>query len=409
MSEDTQSTGTDGLTRTSQLFLVAIVLTMILRGLFLTQIAADEIGVRQSNVSGVLEKDLRPGYQLSVIGLHRVSRLPSKFLFLNYTGQESFTIRTKDNNTVSVDVSIPYRIKPGDAWRLMKEGNHTYDASTRTYRFERFADRAATDVLNAVLSELSSPDFYRTDRRLEVSDAALTRLNEKLSDYHLEAAGVLIRSYKFRQDYEAQLAQIQLNEQQKLLDDAKSAVADKQQTLDNYEQQTNALVASKEQDWARRIAEIDRAYQVGLLELAGDESPGAARRLLTALSEDERTEIIKKATTVFGRPTEDVTDEHLLGIRNIQAETTEYYERVTAEAGGVKKRLQAEGNAKIAQVQGEYESRINALLNSPAGRAYVAYIAAGNVKFDDELTFQSDDGIPSVLRLREFAEKFMGK
>ena len=48
------------------------------------------------------------------------------------------------------------------------------------------------------------------------------------------------------------------------------------------------------------------------------------------------------------------------------------------------------------------------LLDTPGGRAYVAWKAAANVKFDDVLTFQSDDGIPSILRLRDFAEQFMG-
>ena len=69
----------------------------------------------------------------------------------------------------------------------------------------------------------------------------------------------------------------------------------------------------------------------------------------------------------------------------------------------------AEGNAKVAQVNGAYEARINRLLDSPAGRAYVAYNAAANVKFAKTLSFQSSDGIPSVLRLGDFARTFMGR
>jgi hypothetical protein len=48
------------------------------------------------------------------------------------------------------------------------------------------------------------------------------------------------------------------------------------------------------------------------------------------------------------------------------------------------------------------------LLGSPAGKAYVAWQAADNVKFADTLTFSSSEGIPSVLRLRAFAAQFMG-
>ena len=84
-------------------------------------------------------------------------------------------------------------------------------------------------------------------------------------------------------------------------------------------------------------------------------------------------------------------------------------DRVKAKADGVKKRLAAEGDALVAAVQGAHDARVNGLLNSAAGRAYVAYNAAENVKFSSELTFQSRDGVPVVLRLYDLAKTFMGK
>ena len=92
----------------------------------------------------------------------------------------------------------------------------------------------------------------------------------------------------------------------------------------------------------------------------------------------------------------------------MQAETLEYKNRVNAEADAVDGRLEAEGEAMVAKVQGEYETKLNGLLASPGGRAYVAWQAADNVTFAKKLTFSSNDGIPSVLRLRRFAEQFMG-
>jgi len=65
-------------------------------------------------------------------------------------------------------------------------------------------------------------------------------------------------------------------------------------------------------------------------------------------------------------------------------------------------------DALVAKVQGEYETKLNALLGTPAGKAYVAWQAAGNVEFAKALTFSSAEGIPAVLRLRQFAEQFMG-
>src|SRR5262245_20821993 len=156
------------------------------------------------------------------------------------------------------------------------------------------------------------------------------------------------------------------------------------------------MVSAKEQDWAQRIAELDRAYQVGSIDTGTDRTPGAARRMLLALAPDARGELVKKASAVFGISEERVTEAPLLGIKNVEAEKTEYGQRVRAEAESVSARLSAEGEAKVAIIQGAYEARVNQLLASPAGRAYVAYGVAESVNFGDTLTFQSDDGIPSV-------------
>ena len=114
------------------------------------------------------------------------------------------------------------------------------------------------------------------------------------------------------------------------------------------------------------------------------------------------------AAKMFGLDPDSVSDAYLIGIKNIQAETLEYKNRVTAEADAMQGRLGAEGDAMVAKVQGEYETKLNALLGSPAGKAYVAYQAADNIKFSETLTFSDQGGIPAILRLRSFAEQFMG-
>lgn len=396
------------LVRLSRIFVVTVVVVFIARGVFLTRVPPGSVGVRYSNAGGLLEEDLGPGWHWEVPGLQRISLLPTRFLFLNYTEGEALSIRTKDNNTVNVDISVPYRIAPGSAWKVMDEGNHQQDSSGR-YRLERFANDTAISVLRETLAQLQSQDFYNTDRRLEVAEETLVLLNKELAPLHLEASAILIRAAYFRDEYEQQLARIQLNEQQKLLDQAKKVVADEQQKLDNYSQQTSAMVAAKAQDWNRKIAELNGSYQVGYVDTAEDRTPGTARRLLNALSPEDREALELRASEIGGIAKEEVIDAHLLGIKNIEAETTEYSRRIRAESDGVSARLSAEGEATVAKVKGAYESKLNALLGSPGGRAYVAYIAAQKVKFDDSLTFQSRDGIPSVLRLRDFAMQFMGR
>jgi hypothetical protein len=398
--------------RFAKLVVLVGALLWIVPAMFAARVEPTEIGVRQSAASGVLDEDLGPGWHWRLPGIHKLIVLPSAYFMLDYTEddrgpQKALVIRTKDNNTVELDVSVSIRIKPGEAHALVAAGNHVKDPDGR-FRYQRLAEENATSVLREEIATLDSVGFYSTDRRLAAARKALEALNKQLAPMHLEAQAVLVRGVTFRAEYEKQLQQIQLNEQNKLLDAASQKLAGVQQTLDNYVQGTSAQVSQRTQEWVKRQAELERAYQVGLLDVV-DVAPGAARARLAALTPAEREALRADAAKIFGIDPASVNDAYLIGLKNIQAETLEYKNRVTAEADAIQGRLIAEGDAMVAKVQGEYEIKLNALLGSPAGAAYVAWRAADNVKFAETLTFSSAEGIPSVLRLRQFAQQFMGR
>jgi regulator of protease activity HflC (stomatin/prohibitin superfamily) len=379
---------------------------------FTMRVAPTEIGVRQSATSGVLADDLAPGWHWRIPGIHKLVVLPSAYFMLDYTEddkgpQKPIVIRTKDNNTVELDVSVPVRIKPGEANALVSIGNHVKDPDGR-FRYQRLAEETATSVLREEMATLDSAGFYSTERRLAASTKALEMLNKQLGSMHLEAQAVLVRAVTFRPEYEKQLQQIQLNEQNKLLDIASQKLAGVQQSLDNFVQGTSALVSQHTQDWVKRQAELERAYQVGMIEI-NDAAPGASRAKLKTLPPDDVQALKDRAAKTFGLDAAAVGEDYLIGIKNIQAETIEYKSRVTSEADAIEARLGAEGDAQLAKVQGEYENRVNTLLGSSGGRAFIAWQAAENVTFGKTLTFSSAEGIPSVLRLRQFAEMFMGR
>jgi hypothetical protein len=399
------------LVRAAKYFTIATVVLWLLPMLFLSSVGPSEIGVRQSATSGVYAEDLAPGWHMHIPGMHKMIFLPSSYFMLDFTNdevgpQKPLVIRTKDNNTVELDVSVPVRIKPGEAHLLVEAGNHVVDSDDQ-YRYMRLAEETATSVLREQMAALDSVGFYSTERRVAAETTALETLNKQLAPMHLEAQAVLVRAVRFRDEYEKQLQQIQLNEQNKLLDAATQKLATVQQSLDNYQQGTAAQVAQREQEWGKQQAELERAYQIGLIEVV-DATPGAARAKLGAMAAADQAALRDTATKKFGLDADSVSDAYLIGIKNIQAETLEYKNRVKTEADSIDARLTAEGDALVAKVQGEYENKLNALLGSPAGKAYVAWQAADNVKFDDTLTFSSAEGIPSVLRLRQFAEQFMG-
>jgi len=397
--------------KVSKVFVIAVLALWLVTATCTMRVEPSEIGVRVSAVSGVSDTDLGPGWHWRIPGMHKLTVLPSYYFMLDYTNddkgpQKPLVIRTKDNNTVELDVSVPLRIKPGEAHALVATGNHAQDPDGR-YRYQRLAEETATSVLREQMATLDSVGFYSTDRRIGAETKALEKLNQQLAPMHVEAQAVLVRAVRFRAEYEKQLQQIQLNEQNKLLDAASQKLAGEQQKLDNFVQGTSAQVAARTQDWVKRQAELERAYQVGLLDVI-DATPGAARAKLGTLASGEVDAKRADAAKRFGLDPASVGDGYLIGIKNIQAETLEYKNRITAEADAVEARLGAQGDALVAKVQGEYETRVNALLGSPAGKAYVAWKTADNVEFAKTLTFSSSEGIPSVLRLRQFAEQFMG-
>ena len=136
------------ITRLSQIICLSAITLLIAPTCFISTVPLGNIGVRSSSFSGVLEADLEPGWHLSVASIHNLTLLPSRYLFLDYGTEDnqSLQIRTRDNNNVFVDVTVPYRIKPGEAHLIMKAGNHVR-TNGDTYRFQRLATETTVSVL----------------------------------------------------------------------------------------------------------------------------------------------------------------------------------------------------------------------------------------------------------------------
>jgi len=216
-----------------------------------------QVGVQRSNTRGVIAEDLSPGGHAEVVRPHEANEvielieLPSTYQFLN---ADAFEIRTRDHNIVTLDISVPYRIKPGSAHAIVEANYHVPDRKgTFEYLFQRLTYDTTIDVLRQHLSGLVSGDYYAAGWRTEVSNAALPELNESLGALNVEAEAILIHSVSFRPEYESQLVGIQLNAQNKLIDGAREEVDRLQQTLDNYQEETRELKARREQDMAREL------------------------------------------------------------------------------------------------------------------------------------------------------------
>src|SRR3954470_12517874 len=100
----------------AKIVVLGAVALWIVPAVFFAGVAPNELGVRTSAVSGVLADDLGPGWHWRTPASHKLTLLPSSYFMLDYTTddkgpQKPLPIRTKDNNTVDLDVSVPLRIK----------------------------------------------------------------------------------------------------------------------------------------------------------------------------------------------------------------------------------------------------------------------------------------------------------
>ena len=121
--------------RAALIFLL-ILLTPLVFALMFKRVPPATIGVKQNNWGGgIIEQDYRVGYHLGITGYHKWHYLPERTHFLHFNdnaGMRSpseidswaspLEIRTKDNNSIRVELSVSYRIRPGEAHQLVTRG-----------------------------------------------------------------------------------------------------------------------------------------------------------------------------------------------------------------------------------------------------------------------------------------------
>ena len=213
-----------------------------------------EIGVRRSLTGGITERDFAFGYQLRLPFIHSYYRLPRTLQYLNYvsTGQPgdqgALEIRTSGNNVIFVDISVPWRIKEGEAWQIVREGFiDTYGTKVQS---------TTTGVLRSVLAQMTNLTIYDSDKRIAVADSITPVLNKELAQYHVVAEQVVIRAIRFRKEYESKLQNKQLFIVQGKLDEALRKESVAKQDTETLEKTIDKEMSLKREEWNKKIEEL---------------------------------------------------------------------------------------------------------------------------------------------------------
>ena len=357
-------------------FLATMIVVFVLAGFvsmgLIEKINPGEIGVKQSlwGSGGIHGEDFEPGFHVGVIGIHKWHRLDRRTHFLTFSatdvvqsgrgmfevgalnsqGRPPLDIRTKDNNTAALDITMTYRIIPDEANQLVAEGLQN------SYR-----DRVVStvqSVLREELAQLTPEDFVDTAIRLQRAEITLPKLEAALKKFHIVPDLLLIRAVRFPDAYEQKLQDRQLKQQLTLLEKSKQAVEEALAKTGTIEKETEADVKELVATWDKQLQDALSTNEVKVAEVLGAAG--------------------------------------------------EYDFRTRAEADAGYEILVAEGNLAVAMAEALRDELRNAALDTAGGRILQARDAAENLNFTSVTLNSNDPSIPSIIDIDALVDILVG-
>ena len=156
------------------------------------------------------------------------------------SSQDDLEFKTIDGNEIGVDVTVVWHLDPKKApYVLANVGEDMEQVKDKLVR------PACRSVVRDVLNELSSEDFYVSDKRFEKADQARDRLAKVLSPEGVLVQQVILGGYRFKPEYEKAIRDKKLAEQnaEKLRSEARAAAEEAKRKLEGAKGQVQQQLA----------------------------------------------------------------------------------------------------------------------------------------------------------------------
>ena len=326
----------------SILIVVGIVGAAFCLKLVTEYVPVGSVGVRTQEYAvfgkkGVVEKDYPPGWHRKLGPIDSWSIFDSTVQTLEMTrdplhgdvkGRDDVRVKSADGYSVSVDVTIKYRIEPGNAFKL-------YQDSGAGAKYKTHVRNQAQNACMAIFGQMKTEDFYNPVERRQRVDKVLARLQEPsgLKKFYVEVIAVLIRSVQFDPEYENKIRRKKLADQEVEL---------------NISMGRAAEMTGKTQ-----LISAETARKVKIIE----EEKSAKLRVMEAKTDRE--------------------------IVSIKAASDKFVKEKTADADLVEVEKGAEGELLVKQAEAEGEKLRNESMRGVGGNTMVALEAAKNLTFSN--------------------------
>lgn len=324
----------------SIIFILAVIGAYFCVSCVITHVPVGMVGVRTQEYGifgekGVVAEDFAPGWHRdlgpvdswvffdSTIQTLEMTRDPNRG---NRQGRDDVRVQSADGYTVSVDVTVKYRIKEGEAHKL-------YQNTGSGTRYQSIVRNEAEQVCIQEFGGMATEDFYNPAVRREVSGQAQTALQASLNNNYVQVLDLLIRDVAFDPEYEKKIQTKKLADQEVELN--------------------ISLEKAEKKSGLTQVIEAETKVEVRIIE-------------------EEKTAALKRMQAETDRE-----------IAKIVAEYEKYATEKRADADLIAAEKQAEGSLLVETARAEGERLRNAAMMGTGGAVIVALEAARNITFED--------------------------
>lgn len=258
----------------------------ILIRMFVHKVGPDEIGVRTQNFAifgetGVFPHDYNEaGWYRNLWTIdtwHTFDKTVQTLRMNGAPGEGSpLTIKSKDGYDVTVHVGIKYRIRPGEAYKVLKNSG----ADPRSYQ-----NLVANETSNACrirFGRMLTDEFYNPKAREVAAREIEDTLQETLKERHLEIVDILISGVQFDPQYEKKIKDKKLADQDVKVNMSRAIAAEYKGQTAKVTAETQALMQKIEGETERQIAELKGTNDVAISKILEGAQAYALKRRTAA-------------------------------------------------------------------------------------------------------------------------------
>lgn len=258
--------------RTAFVAVILVLLVAVVSRFCVRKVPLGYVGVRINQLTNTIElRDLQPGYQFVLPGMHKLDLIPSTVQVTNLGGSgdtathPSFNVRARDEYTVTLDITFLWRVQTG----------HAADFRQSFQRLE-MAEPVFTveglNILQEVLGTMTTEDFYNAATRREKAHEARVRFDEFTRRSFITVEEVLLRNVVYDDRYEQKIRERQALEQQQQVERSLTIVENEQKLTETINKESGALemAIAAEKDKVIRTLVAETTARVAVIEASAE-------------------------------------------------------------------------------------------------------------------------------------------